>query len=234
MIVHYDGTLAGLLTVCRRSEFSGEEEPAQIQRPPYPAPGLFDEIVEVATDGQLAAELRERIGRELSPRSADNIRLAFLSEHPGIEAAIWRYLALGRKVGRRLDCCLAHPDVHAVHCWARRTAPRGPPPAWAGPLPRDGRRYPLRAALRRRQRPSACLRRTSPAGSTVPGCCTTCAARWVLSARTAAICWEPWWRRRRSPGRRMRGNSRHSGVPFTGTSPSPTGSVPAVSASSCR
>jgi probable DNA metabolism protein len=125
MIVHYDGTLAGLLTVCRRSEFSGEEEPAQIQRPPYPAPGLFDEIVEVATDGQLAAELRERIGRELSPRSADNIRLAFLSEHPGIEAAIWRYLALGRKVGRRLDCCLAHPDVHAVHCWARRTAHEG-------------------------------------------------------------------------------------------------------------
>jgi probable DNA metabolism protein len=38
---------------------------------------------------------------------------------------IWRYLALGWKLGCRLDSCLVHPQVHAIHCWAGRTAREG-------------------------------------------------------------------------------------------------------------
>jgi probable DNA metabolism protein len=124
MIVHYDGTLAGLLTVCQQHD-AGAEAPAAICRPPYPAPGLFDLVKEVATDRQAAAELRARICRKISPRTVDTVRLAFLSEHPGIELFLWHYLALGWKLGPRLDSCLAHPDVHTVHCWARRTAHEG-------------------------------------------------------------------------------------------------------------
>lgn len=124
MIVHYDGSLAGLLTVCRGT-LAGGQAPAAIRRPPWPLPGLFDRVAEVATDRQVAAELRSRICREMSPRAADTFRLAFLSEHPGIELFLWRYLALGWKLGARLDGCLTHPDVHTVHCWARRTAREG-------------------------------------------------------------------------------------------------------------
>ncbi|NJC87383.1 MAG: DNA metabolism protein [Desulfuromonas sp.] len=124
MILRYDGTLAGLLTVCQLSGLP-RQGPTEIQRPPYPDAGLFDDIVEVVTDAREAAVLRDRIGRGLSPRTFDNVRLAFLSEHPGIEMMIWRYLALGWKIGPGLDACLAHPDVHAIHCWAGRTAREG-------------------------------------------------------------------------------------------------------------
>lgn len=124
MIVHYDGTLAGLLTVCQSGGQSGRG-PGDIQRPPHPAVGLFDEVEEVVTDVRAAADLRDRIARNLSPRTFDNVRLAFLSEHPGIEMMIWRYLTLGWKLGCRLDSCLAHPEVHAIHCWAGRTTREG-------------------------------------------------------------------------------------------------------------
>lgn len=124
MILRYDGTLAGLLTVCHLSGLP-RQGPTTIQRPPYPDAGLFDRIKEIPTDAQLAADLRDHIGRSLSPRTFDNVRLAFLSEHPGIELMIWRYLALGWKIGSGLDACLAHPDVHSIHCWAGRTAREG-------------------------------------------------------------------------------------------------------------
>jgi probable DNA metabolism protein len=124
MLVRYDGTLAGLLTVCGHGCLAGPGL-REIQRPPYPVAGLFDEVREIATDDRLAAGVRERIARELSPRAGDNVRLAFLSEHPGIETSIWRYLSLGWKLGPRLDSYLAHPDVHTVHCWAGRTAREG-------------------------------------------------------------------------------------------------------------
>lgn len=124
MILRYDGTFAGLLTVCQLSR-PPRQSPTEIQRPPYPDAGLFDDIEEIATDAQLAADLRDHLGRGLSPRTLDNVRLAFLSEHPGVEMMIWRYLALGWKIGSGLDACLAHPDVHAIHCWAGRTAREG-------------------------------------------------------------------------------------------------------------
>lgn len=119
MIIRYDGTLAGLLTVCSRP--AERPIPEEIQRPPYPQAGWFDELVDVATDPEAAARLCARIRRDLSSRTLDHLRLAFLSEQPGIELAIWRYLALGWRVGSGLDCCLTHADVHTVHCWARRT-----------------------------------------------------------------------------------------------------------------
>lgn len=123
MILHYDGTLAGLLTVCQLC-IQRRQVPVDIQRPPYPQAGFFDEVEEVVTDTQAAGALRMRI-LGLSPRAIDNIRLAFLSEHPGVEMMIWRYLTLGWKIGHGLDTCLAHPDVHAIHCWAGRTAREG-------------------------------------------------------------------------------------------------------------
>lgn len=124
MIIHYDGSLAGLLTVCHRS-IARSQAPEAICRPPWLDPGLFDLVEDVMTDRQTAAALRARICRDISARCVDTVRLAFLSEHPGIELFLWRYLALGWKLGARLDSCLAHPDVHTVHCWARRTAHEG-------------------------------------------------------------------------------------------------------------
>lgn len=124
MIMRYDGTFAGLLTVCRLC-IRRDEGPDDIQRPPFPQAGLFDAIEEIPTDTANAAEMRDLIARKLSPRTLDNVRLAFLSEHPGIELMIWRYLEIGWKIGRGIDACLAHPDVHAVHCWATRTVREG-------------------------------------------------------------------------------------------------------------
>lgn len=124
MIVHYDGTLAGLLTVCQECN-TRRLAPVDIQRPPFSQTGLFDVVENITTDTAAAVMLRDRIVHEFSSRSLENIRLAFLSEHPGIEMMVWRYLELGWKFGSGIDTCLAHPAVHAIHCWARRTAHEG-------------------------------------------------------------------------------------------------------------
>jgi probable DNA metabolism protein len=124
MIVRYDGTFAGLLTVCQSCSVR-RLAPEDVQRPPYQEAGLFDVVEDIVTDPCVAATLRDRIRQKLSPRSVENIRLAFLSEHLGIEMMIWRYLELGWKLGAGLDSCLVHPDVHAIHCWAGRTVREG-------------------------------------------------------------------------------------------------------------
>lgn len=232
MIVRYDGTLAGLLTVCQVCDVR-RKKPADIQRAPYPQAGLFDEVEEIVTDPRAAADLRGRIVQELSPRTVENIRLAFLSEHPGIEMMIWRYLTLGWKLGPGLDSCLAHPDVHAIHCWSGRTV-------------REGHRLqgwpvsakPRTAPCTRRSRPTPtscrCSPRTLPGASTARGCCTTSVVPWAPSARVIAICWGRWRLPRRSHGRPMRLAIRHSGAPSITTSPFPTASAVAVNGSSCR
>jgi probable DNA metabolism protein len=121
MILVYDGTLQGLLTVFAYGR-SLCDAPVAIEKSSCPSVGLFDRVEEVDADREVAESMRHRICAEISVRAMDNIRLAFLSEHPGIELFLWRYLALGWKLGSGLDSCLAHPDVHAIHCWARKTA----------------------------------------------------------------------------------------------------------------
>ncbi len=121
MIYHYDGTLPGLFTVFATAGGQGVTHVA-IERPPYPDKDLFSMPVAVDTDLEQADRVRQAILDRLGSRALAHVRLAYLSGHPGIENNLWSYLQLGKKVGKSLNSYLAHPDVHTVLAWSRRTA----------------------------------------------------------------------------------------------------------------
>lgn len=119
VIYLYDGTFAGLLTVFDRL-FTGGAAAEEIRRQDLPQPDLFACTEEVGTDPEKAGRLLAAVERKLSRAAVRNLYHAFLSEAPGVETTLYRYLALGRRRGGRLDADLAHPDVSAVHRRAQR------------------------------------------------------------------------------------------------------------------
>jgi probable DNA metabolism protein len=117
----YDGTFEGLL--CALAEaFSSGREPADILAGIPEQTGLFEATCRVETDHERAGAFLHAIARKISPFAARTARIAFLSESPGVEMAIYRYLALGRQVGGELDGMLSHGAVLPVHRLARRVS----------------------------------------------------------------------------------------------------------------
>ncbi|WP_429884291.1 TIGR03915 family putative DNA repair protein [Geoalkalibacter halelectricus] len=116
---HYDGSYAGLLSVLHRI-FSWRETPAAISAGAPAQEDLFSAPAQVATDPERADLLLAAIREHLSPETPAFVRHAFFSETAGVEMAIYRYLAHGWKVRRRLDDDLACPAVAEVHRLARR------------------------------------------------------------------------------------------------------------------
>jgi probable DNA metabolism protein len=115
----YDGSYPGLLTVLQRC-FAWDQTPARIDRREASQPGLFSEVVAVPTDPDRADELLAAVRRRLSAKSARYLLHAWFSEAPGVELALYRYLALGWRLGHGLDDHLVHPAVAAVHRLADR------------------------------------------------------------------------------------------------------------------
>lgn len=119
MHYRYDGSYAGLLTVLQRC-FAWNEVPEGIARGEALQADLFAEVVTVATDPARAGELLTAVRSRLSAQTPGNLRHAWLSEAPGVELALYRYLACGWQVGRRLDAHLARPEVAEVQRLALR------------------------------------------------------------------------------------------------------------------
>lgn len=107
---HYDGSYAGLLSVLHRI-FAWRETPAAISCALPDQADLFAAPVSVATDPRRADQILAAVRTHLSPTTAANLRHAFFSEAPGLEMALYRYLAHGWRVRRRLDEDLANPAV---------------------------------------------------------------------------------------------------------------------------
>jgi probable DNA metabolism protein len=120
MIYRYDGSFAGLLCVCALT-LDGADPPQRIERPPYSPEGLFDQVVDIPTCPETARSMRTAVQSKLDNATLASLRLAYLSERPGIERHLWHYLALGWQVGPDLNSYLAHPDVQMVHAWSQRT-----------------------------------------------------------------------------------------------------------------
>ncbi|MDY0269194.1 TIGR03915 family putative DNA repair protein [Trichloromonas sp.] len=120
MIFRYDGSYAGLLTVLQRL-FARRETPDDIVRHESEQADLFAEVFPSNTEPELAARLNATIREHLGTETAANLRDAFLSDQPGIEMALYRYLRLGWRVRRELDRHLTDPEVATVHRAAQRT-----------------------------------------------------------------------------------------------------------------
>lgn len=117
-IIRYDGSLEGFL--CAVAHTIDGAEPAGFLRGEGGDGGLFDEVVAVASDRDVALAFCARIIREVSRDAFATARHAFHSEAAGVELLLWRYLSLGFLVGRRLEGLLADPRVQPVQQLARR------------------------------------------------------------------------------------------------------------------
>lgn len=117
-IYRYDGTFEGFLTTVLAAWERGER-PEAITRSVSPQGDLFQEVVEIDTTEEALARF-EGVSAGLTPFTLRTAWHAFLAEVPGGELALFRYLELGRRVGKSLDGMLAHELVAPVHRLAQR------------------------------------------------------------------------------------------------------------------
>jgi probable DNA metabolism protein len=118
-IYHYDGTFEGLLTAVVTAWEKGERPEAISRRAPSQG-NLFQEVVEIAAAEDSFDRLDAASAGKLSPFTLRTAWHAFLAEAPGGELALFRYLEMGRRVGKSLDGMLAHELVAPVHRLAQR------------------------------------------------------------------------------------------------------------------
>lgn len=111
----YDGSFEGLLCVFGRLRDAGEEPEEIASSGGGLQESLFGEAEEVATDPAAADRVSTDIRMRVSTRAFRHLGHAFLSERPGIETDLWRYLRLGWEVGSRVDARHADERVRRVH-----------------------------------------------------------------------------------------------------------------------
>lgn len=114
MSCRYDGTFAGLLTLFAHL-FSQGEVPEEIREEGEGEPSLFDAEFRLTTDPAVAARFLRAVESRIGRQGARNLCLAHASELPGVAMDLYRYLALGRRLGLRLDAHLTDPAILSVH-----------------------------------------------------------------------------------------------------------------------
>ncbi len=115
----YDKTFEGLLTAVfdayARRQFPegllGEEEPAP----------LFGEVaLTVVTDPVKADRVWKGLGRHISASACAALTYVWLSEQPGVDALLFRYLRKAIDSPRSIELNFGDPDVLAVSKWWRK------------------------------------------------------------------------------------------------------------------
>ncbi|HCC47968.1 MAG TPA: hypothetical protein DEQ38_07640 [Elusimicrobia bacterium] len=109
----YDGSFEGFLTAL--SLALERPEDCAIARQDGAEAGLFSEFLSAGRDPARAAAVRKVIETRGSAESWQHARYAFLSESPGAETAILKYVSLLLEKGRAAYNMLADDRVRAVH-----------------------------------------------------------------------------------------------------------------------
>lgn len=113
----YDGTIEGYYTAVFTS-FEHKLEPFDICTEDSPRLSLFSETVAIETSPELARRVDTGLARKLGADEAQRVRLAFLSDEPGHEIELFRYIRLAMRKGRYAFCDHADPIVDAYeHLW---------------------------------------------------------------------------------------------------------------------
>lgn len=113
-----DGSFEGLLSAIYAVTYA-RDEPGGI----YPAQDYQTDLMhrpcQIATDPARAARVMAAIEGKLSPTTPEHVLQASLHSDPEAYLWIYRYLALGWRVGRRLDSLLTEEAVHRVQRMSR-------------------------------------------------------------------------------------------------------------------
>lgn len=115
----YDGTFEGFLTAVAWAR-RRKEIPEGITRTAPEQGGLFLQVVPVETDYDLSQTICKQVLDSISPFSFRVVYRAFLSETEGVEMALFNYLDIGWREGKRIDGMLTHKLVMPVRAIARR------------------------------------------------------------------------------------------------------------------
>lgn len=110
----YDGSFEGFLTVLERL-FAAKEEPGDVSSRSPLNPDLFHPPITVAADGEAAEAFLAQVEQTISREAQRTLYHAFLSETEGREMALYRWLELGFRSGRRVEGLLSHDRVLPVN-----------------------------------------------------------------------------------------------------------------------
>jgi len=118
LAVVFDGSLEGFLCVVY-AHYYEQITPLSIQREGQYQNTLYAEEYFISTDFEKAARVQRGIRKKISHQAEDYISYAFLSEDDSCYMEIFKYLLLGFKLGKSVDCYLQEDCVLKVHKLAR-------------------------------------------------------------------------------------------------------------------
>ena len=114
----YDGTFEGLLT-CVYHHYYTDKAAGIFLREEY-QPSMLHGFMEVKTEEDKAARVYEAIEEKISGYALRMVYRAFLSDAPGKETVILKYVVLGFRIGPAIGSLHARPEVYALEDLVRK------------------------------------------------------------------------------------------------------------------
>ena len=114
----YDGTFEGLLT-CVYHHYYTDKAAGIFPREEY-QPSMLHGFMEVETEEDKAARVYEAIEEKISGYALRMVYRAFLSDAPGKETVILKFVVLGFRIGPSIGSLHARPEVYALENLVRK------------------------------------------------------------------------------------------------------------------
>jgi len=110
----HDNSIDGRLSALAAA-LASLQTPHDIQPESGRQVSLFGDEVPVESDDAVARELMRRIRSDISSEAVRHVMYVFLSERPGLDLTLYRYLNEGFVRGKQIDRWHANADVKKVH-----------------------------------------------------------------------------------------------------------------------
>ncbi len=119
MIYVTDGSFEGILTAVFEA-YARKEDPDSIVSQSQYQMSLVSEIRDIITDQEKSDRVYKAIVGKMSQDAIEILYSAYLHEHPDVGAAIYRYIKIGLKIGRKATSYIQNPDVLWVNDMSRK------------------------------------------------------------------------------------------------------------------
>lgn len=119
MVYLTDGTFEGILTAIFTA-YQQKEEPEDILAGEIIQLSMAQETKSIITDTQKSDRVYRAIAEKMSQEAVEMIYRAYLSDCSGKELAIYRFVAIGLKIGKKVCSFLQNPDILKVHDMSRK------------------------------------------------------------------------------------------------------------------
>ncbi len=119
MIYVMDGSFEGILTAVFEA-YARKEDPDSIVSQSQYQMSLVSEIRDIITDQEKSDRVYKAIVGKMSQDAIEILYSAYLHEHPDVGAAIYRYIKIGLKIGRKATSYIQNPDVLWVNDMSKK------------------------------------------------------------------------------------------------------------------